>query len=101
MPTGFAEQADGREWDGDDVDIRWLDVRLFQAELSRLVRHAVLCVFVAHEALFLGSGDQLAIDIEGRGGIMAKGAGQAKDRQCQRSSLFNRGIGACGKAAGS
>jgi hypothetical protein len=47
-------------------------------------------MFVTHEAFFFGGGNQLAVDVQGRGRVMAKGAGQAKNRQCQGISLFIR-----------
>ncbi len=82
MPAGLAEQADRGERNRDHVDVRRLDACLFQTELRRLVGHAVLCVLVTNEALFFGRCYQLAVDIKRCGRIMAKGAGQAKDRQC-------------------
>ncbi|OMP11032.1 hypothetical protein COLO4_04070, partial [Corchorus olitorius] len=90
VPASLAEQADRGERNRHHIDVGRLDAGLFQAELRRLVGHAVLCMFIAHEALFFGGGDQLAVDVQGRGRIMAKGAGQAKNRQCQGSSLFIR-----------
>jgi hypothetical protein len=39
-------------------------------------------MLVANETLFFSRSNQLAVDVQGRGRIMAKGAGQAKDRQC-------------------
>ncbi|MMZ68877.1 hypothetical protein D1872_316230 [compost metagenome] len=89
MPAGFTEEADRGERNGHHVNVGRLDASLFQAELRRFVGHAVLCMFIAHEALFFSGGNQLAVDVQGRGRIMAKGAGQAKNRQCQGSSLFN------------
>jgi hypothetical protein len=41
-------------------------------------------MFIAYEALFLGRRDQLAVNVQRCGRIMAKGAGQAKNRQCHR-----------------
>jgi hypothetical protein len=41
-------------------------------------------MFIAYEALFLGRRDQLAVNVQRSGRIMAKGAGQAKNRQCHR-----------------
>ncbi len=84
VPARLAEQADRGEWDRHHVNVGRLDASLFQAELRRFVGHAVLCMFVAYEALFFGGRDQLAVDIQGCGRIMAKGAGQAKNRQCHR-----------------
>ena len=84
VPARLAEQADRGERDRHHVNVGRLDAGLFQAELRRFVGHAVLCMFVAYEALFFGGRDQLAVDIQGCGRIMAKGAGQAKNRQCHR-----------------
>jgi hypothetical protein len=41
-------------------------------------------MFIAYEALFLSRRDQLAVNVQRGGRIMAKGAGQAKNRQCHR-----------------
>ena len=90
VPPRLAEQADRGERDGYHVDVGRLDACLFQAELRRLVGHAVLRMLVTHEALFFGGGNQLAVNVQGRGRVMAKGAGQAKNRQCQGISLFIR-----------
>lgn len=90
VPARLAEQADRGERDGYHVDVGWLDASLFQAELRRLVGHAVLRMLVTHEALFFGGGNQFAVNVQGRGRVMAKGAGQAKNRQCQGISLFIR-----------
>ncbi len=90
VPARLAEQADRGERDGYHVDVGWLDACLFQAELRRLVGHAVLRMLVTHEALFFGGGNQFAVNVQGRGRVMAKGAGQAKNRQCQGISLFIR-----------
>ena len=84
VPARFAEQADRGERDRDHINVGRLDAGLFQAEFRRFVGHAVLCMLVAHEAFFFGGRDQLAVDIQGCGRIMAKGAGQAKNRQCHR-----------------
>lgn len=84
VPTRLAEQADRSERDRHHVNVGRLDAGLFQAELRRFVGHAVLCMFVAYEALFFGGRNQLAVDIQRCGRIMAKGAGQAKNRQCHR-----------------
>ncbi|MNV73435.1 hypothetical protein D3C71_1665850 [compost metagenome] len=90
VPARLAEQADRGERDGYHVDVGWLDACLLQAELRRFVGHAVLRMLVTHEALFFGGGNQFAVDVQGRGRVMAKGAGQAKNRQCQGFSLFIR-----------
>lgn len=90
VPARLAEQTDGGERDGHYVDVGRLDAGLLRAELRRLVGHAVLRMLVTHEALFFGGGNQFAVDVQGRGRVMAKGAGQAKNRQCQGSSLFFR-----------
>jgi hypothetical protein len=90
VPARLAEQADGRERDGNDIDVGGLDAGLFQAELRRFVGHAVFRMLVAHETLFFGGGNQLAVDVQGRGRVMAEGAGQAKNRQCQGIGLFIR-----------
>ncbi|MNJ58888.1 hypothetical protein D3C77_545450 [compost metagenome] len=82
VPTGFLENADGRKGNRHHVDVARLDAGLLQAELGGLVGHAVLRVLVAHEALLLGSSDELAVDVEGSGRIMAEGAGKAENRQC-------------------
>lgn len=84
MPASLAEQADRRERNRYHINVGWLDAGLLEAELRRLVRHAVLCMFIAHKALFLSRRDQLAVDVQSCGRIMAKGAGQAKNRQCHR-----------------
>ncbi|MCY1407306.1 hypothetical protein D9M71_226030 [compost metagenome] len=99
VPARLAEQADRREWNRHHVDVRRLDAGLLQAELRRFVGHAVLCMFVAYEALFFSGSDQFAVDVQGRGRIMAKGAGQAKNRQCQGSSLYKLEICATAKWA--
>lgn len=84
LPAGLAEQADRRERNRYHVNVGRLDAGLLQAEFRRFVGHAVLCMFIAYEALFFRRRDQLAVDIQGCGRIMAKGAGQAKNRQCHR-----------------
>ncbi|MCY1368149.1 hypothetical protein D9M69_551160 [compost metagenome] len=84
VPAGLAEQADGGEGNGHHIDVGRFDAGLFQAELGRLVGHAILRVLVAHEALFFRGGDQLAVDVERGGRIMAEGAGKAENRQCHR-----------------
>ena len=63
LPAGLLEDADGGEGNGDHVDIRGLDASLLQAELGRLVGHAVLRVLVTHEALFFGGSNKLAVDV--------------------------------------
>ena len=88
VPAGFVEDADRCERDRYHIHIARLDPGLFQAELGRLVGHAVLRVLVAHEALFFGGRDQLAVDIQGGGWIMAEGAGKAENRQCHWLCLF-------------
>ncbi|RMS21444.1 hypothetical protein ALP71_05819 [Pseudomonas coronafaciens pv. garcae] len=82
VPACLAEQADRGEGNSHHIDVRRLDTCLFQTELRRLVGHAVLCMFITNETLFLGRCYQLAVDVKRCGRIMAKGAGQAKDRQC-------------------
>ncbi|MCY1391860.1 hypothetical protein D9M71_67120 [compost metagenome] len=101
VPARLAEQADRRERNGYHIHVRRFDAGLLQAELRRFVGHAVLCMFVAYEALFFSGSDQFAVDVQGRGRIMAKGAGQAKNRQCQGSSLYKLEICAPAKWASS
>ena len=88
VPACLAEQADRGERNRHHVNVRRFDTRLLKAKFRRLVGHAVLCMLITYEALFLSRRYQLAVDIEGCGGIMAEGAGQAKNRQCHWVSLF-------------
>ena len=88
VPASLAEQADRSERDRHHVNVGRFYTRLFKTEFCGLVGHAVLCMLIAYEALFFSRRYQLAVDIEGCGGIMAKGAGQAKNRQCHWISLF-------------
>lgn len=70
---------------------------LLQAELGGLVGHAVLRMLVAHEALFLDRRDQLAVDVQGGGRVMAERAGQAENGQCHgKASLQLRADDAAG-----
>ncbi len=66
VPASLAEQADRGKRNRDYVNVGRLDPGLLQAEFRRLVGHAVLCMFVAHETLFFSGGNQLAVDIQGR-----------------------------------
>ncbi|MCY1420537.1 hypothetical protein D9M71_361620 [compost metagenome] len=84
LPASLAENADRGERNRYHVNVGRLDASLLQAELRRFVGHAVLCMFIAYEAFLFSRRDQLAVDIQGCGRIMAKGAGQAKNRQCHR-----------------
>ena len=77
VPAGLFHDADGSEGNRHHVDIGRLDPCLLQAELRRFVGHAVLRVLVTHEALFLDGRDQLAVDVQGGGRVMAYGARQA------------------------
>lgn len=75
MPARLPGEADRREGDGHRADLRRLDAGEFQAELCRLVRHTVFGVLVAHEALFFGRCNQLAVNVERGRWIMAQCAG--------------------------
>ena len=88
LPAGFLEDADRRKRNSHHINVGRFDPGLFQTELGRLVGHAVLRVLVAHKALFFGGRDQLAVDIQGGGWIMAEGAGKAENRQCHWLCLF-------------
>src|SRR5690606_39376017 len=73
--------ADWSGGNGDDIAVRRSDSGMLQSEFGRLVGHAVLGMLVAHEALFLHGSNQLAIDIQGSGRIMAQSAGQSQNGQ--------------------
>ena len=63
VPARLLAKADRSKRDGHRIDLRRLDAGEVQAELRRLVGHAVLGVLVAHEAFFFRSGDELAVDV--------------------------------------
>lgn len=67
LPAGLLEDADGSEGNRHHIDVRGLDTRLFQTELGRFVRHAVLRMLVAYEALLFHRRDQLAVDVQRSG----------------------------------
>jgi len=83
VPARLFGDADRGEGDGDDVDVPGPDAGEREAELRRLVRHAVLGVLVADEALLLGGGDEPAVDVEGGGGVVGERAGKAEDGEGQ------------------
>ncbi len=100
VPASLLEDADGREGNRHHVDVGRLDAGLLQAELGRLVGHAILGMLVAHETLFFDGCDQFAVDVQSGGRIMTEGAGKAENRQCHRkasgtgnSARLSRNIG--------
>jgi len=93
VPARLPEQADRSERDRHHINVGRFDTCLLKAKLCGFVGHAVLCMLITHEAFFFSRRYQLAVDIEGCGGIMAEGAGQAKNRQCHWISLFGMQAG--------
>ena len=90
MPARLLGQADRRKGDGHDVDVGRFDAGELKAELRCFVGHAVLRVLVADEAFFLCGRHQLAVDVEGGGGIVRQCAGKSKYSQCQNRVSCSR-----------
>ncbi len=82
MPAGFFLDTDRGKGNGHDINIFRLDASLFEAEFGRLVGHAVFCMLVTHQALFFHGSNQLAINVQGGGRVVAQCAGQTQNSQC-------------------
>ena len=85
-PAGGRRQWDGGVRESDDVHIRRIDAARGQAIARRLDGHALLCVLVPHEALFLRRGDDFPVHQQRRGRIVTQGARQAENIHSPLSS---------------
>ena len=78
VPARRFGEADRCKGNGYRVNVGRLDAGKFQAELRRFVRHAVLGVLVANEALLLSRRDELAVDVERCRRVVGQRAGQSE-----------------------
>jgi hypothetical protein len=79
------EKGDRRKRVGHHLNVRWLDARLFQTIPRRQLGLEAFRMFVAVKPLFVGCGDDLAINDEGGGRVMANCAAKAKHNHGTRA----------------